>query len=238
MSPAPSPPSLGERFERAVAAALAVHRGRRGTPAGVPYVAHLFGVCTIVLENGGSESEAIAALLQRTVEENGRSEQLAAIRTAYGDDVGDIVAGCSDTADEPPGEPRRRFYDRTLALIERLLRLPTGGGPGGTASGVFLVSAADTLYDARATSDELSRGTDVFALTAGKKFGALWAYRALADAYRQREGRHAPFADALVELVDAMAGKPVTAAALLAAFAVDATVERREKGSLLAEGAP
>src|SRR5664280_1814001 len=35
----------------------------------IPYVAHLLGVCAIVLEHGGSEDEAIAALLHDTLED-------------------------------------------------------------------------------------------------------------------------------------------------------------------------
>ncbi len=40
---------------------------------GVPYISHLMNVAGIVLENGGSEDEAIAALLHDVLEDHGRS---------------------------------------------------------------------------------------------------------------------------------------------------------------------
>lgn len=226
----PSSP-LGERFERAVAFALAAYRRDARVSAEGAHVARLFGVCAIVLENGASESEAIAALLYRTIDRRGAAAQLAAVRSGFGDDVAAIIEGCSDVTGVLTGTDLRPFYDRKLASIERLRRHAAGD------ESVLLVCAADTLYGARGTNTDLLHGEDAFARHEGKKFGTLWAYRAFADAYGEHGGRHVPFAGALVELVDIMAGKPVTTAELLAAFAIDDTVDREHKGSLLAEGA-
>ncbi len=235
--PAALPPSpLGERFERAVVAALETCRRNQRVSADVSYVARLFGVCAIVLENGGSESEAIASLLQRAVDRRGALAHVARIGAEFGDDVAAIIGGSIDVSGVNAGAEARPFYDRTLASIERLRQHAAGDESADFGASVFLVSAADTLYSARATNDKLLAGRDVFAGRKGKKFGTLWAYRALADAYLACDGRHTRFAGALIELVDNMAGKPVTTPELLAVFAIDDTVDRREKGSLL-EGA-
>ncbi|GAC1545043.1 MAG: hypothetical protein NVS3B16_14020 [Vulcanimicrobiaceae bacterium] len=226
-------PSLGERFERAVTHAIRHPRHHRRAATDVAYVAYLFGVCALVLKHGGSEAEAVAALLRGTIDERAnRNDQVGRLGSEFGADVAAILAACCDEpgADLAPRE--LPFYDRKLAWLERLCRPEAGD------DSVYLIAAAETLYDAQTTHDALLRGEDAFAHLIGKKFGTLWAYRALADAYRMHGGRHRPIADALVELVDTLAGKPVTAAALLAAFAVDDTVGPREKGRLLAADAP
>ena len=43
---------------------------RKGTT--IPYIGHLLAVTSIVIENGGTEDEAIAALLHDAVEDAGR----------------------------------------------------------------------------------------------------------------------------------------------------------------------
>ena len=59
-------PLLGDSFDRALALAVDHHRRqlRKGTE--IPYVSHLLGVTSLVLEMGGSETEAIGALLHDT----------------------------------------------------------------------------------------------------------------------------------------------------------------------------
>jgi (p)ppGpp synthase/HD superfamily hydrolase len=68
----------------------------------IPYVAHLLGVCAIVLEHGGSEDEAIAALLHDTLEDITPTNQARSTVRAFGDDVYGIVEGCTD------GMPNRK----------------------------------------------------------------------------------------------------------------------------------
>ena len=73
-------PQLGERFDRALLLASEHHRTqlRKGTE--IPYVAHLLGVSSLVLEMGGSETEAIGALLHDAVEDGGGPPMLERIR--------------------------------------------------------------------------------------------------------------------------------------------------------------
>lgn len=222
----PPAPLLGERFDRAVAYALATHRTHTREGSAVPYAAQLFGVCALVLERAGSEAEAIAALLRDTAEDRRGRAQPARIEERFGPDVAAVVAGCSDSYEADPAA-RTPFYDRKIASIEAVAR---DGAPG---DAIRLVSAAATWYDANATYEELVAGRAVFERFDGKRFGTLWYYRAFADAALEHDGRHVAFAERLIALVDEMAGKAVTARELLAAFAIDDTVERREKGSLL-----
>ena len=94
------PAELGERFADALSYASRVHRGQ--TRRGQPYVAHLLRVTLLVLEEGGSEDEAIAALLHDAAEDQGGHGRLHDIRSRFGDDVADIVDSCTDSYELPP----------------------------------------------------------------------------------------------------------------------------------------
>ena len=58
-------------FAQALAFAHQLHRRQTRKTSGVPYVAHLLGVAALVIEDGGSEDEAIAALLHDSLEDQG-----------------------------------------------------------------------------------------------------------------------------------------------------------------------
>ena len=92
------------RFEEALALAASLHRTQIRKASSVPYIAHLLGVASLVIESGGGEDEAIAALLHDAVEDQGGAATDAEIRRRFGNFVADIVLGCSDTQEavKPP----------------------------------------------------------------------------------------------------------------------------------------
>jgi GTP pyrophosphokinase len=165
---------LTERFDTALAFAVGVHRGqlRKGTP--VPYAAHVLGVAAIVLEHGGTENEAIAALLHDAVEDQGGAPTLEAIRERFGAAVARIVESCSDCmgAPKPPWRERKEQYIAHLAQA---------------SASALLVSAADKLYNLRSVARDLRRGGDeVWGRFSGGREGSLWYYRAVTDAVAGR----------------------------------------------------
>src|SRR4029079_14839658 len=105
-------PLLTDRFDRALHLASGHHRAqlRKGTE--IPYVSHLLGVTSLVLEMGGSETEAIGALLHDAVEDGGGRPMLGRIRAEFGDDAARIVLANShsDTEPKPPWYQRKRSY--------------------------------------------------------------------------------------------------------------------------------
>ena len=123
MSASPRP-ILGDRFEEALAFAARTHRTQLRKGSGIPYVGHLLGVCSLVIEDGGSEDEAIAALLHDAAEDRGGERMLDEIRTRFGDHVADIVAACSDTFEtpKPPWQTRKQTY---IDHLERPARTRT-----------------------------------------------------------------------------------------------------------------
>src|SRR4051794_35701937 len=105
-------PLLTERFDRAVQLALDHHRMhlRKGTT--LPYVTHLLMVTATVLEMGGNEDEAIAALLHDAVEDGGGPLMQKRITWEFGPAVGEMVAANSDSDEEPkpPWAERKQRY--------------------------------------------------------------------------------------------------------------------------------
>ena len=141
------------RFESALVYACQVHHGQRRKGTGIPYLAHILGVTAIALEYGADEDQAIGALLHDAAEDGGGEARLAEIRARFGDAVGDIVLGCSDSLVEHPEDklPWRDRKENYLAHIEN------------ASDSVSLVSAADKLHNVRAiTRDLREHGDDVW----------------------------------------------------------------------------
>jgi (p)ppGpp synthase/HD superfamily hydrolase len=164
-----NPEMLTQRFVQAFELAYQLHAEqiRKGTET--PYLAHLMGVAALVLENGGDEDLAIAALLHDAVEDQGGLETLEIIRQQFGERVAAIVDGCSDTY----VIPKPAWRNRKEQYLEHLKT---------TNSDVHLVSLADKLHNARTLLFDLQQfSMDVWERFTGGKSGSLWYYRRLAD---------------------------------------------------------
>src|SRR3954470_10900241 len=100
---------LTERFDDALVFARRLHAAQVRKGTAIPYVSHLLGVCSLVLEFGGGEDEAIAALLHDAVEDQGGAAMRAEIIARFGEAVAAIVDGCTDaeTIPKPPWKERK-----------------------------------------------------------------------------------------------------------------------------------
>jgi (p)ppGpp synthase/HD superfamily hydrolase len=100
---------LGPRFGEAVAYALEVHSGQCRAGTTQPYASHLLRVAGLVLEDGGGEPEAIAALLHDAAEDQGGTPRLWDIRRRFGPEVATIVKELTDSSEypRPPGAAAR-----------------------------------------------------------------------------------------------------------------------------------
>ena len=153
------------RFQEALSYAVGLHAEQRRKLSGEPYVAHLLAVAALVMEHGGNEEEAIAALLHDAVEDQGGLATREEIRRRFGDAVAAIVDGCTDTT-ETPKPPWRR---RKEAYIARLRDASTS---------VRLVAAADKLHNARSILREYRRlGESLWGHFHGGREGTLWYFR-------------------------------------------------------------
>jgi len=165
--------TLSTRFERALVFATQLHAEQRRKGTDIPYISHPLGVASMVLEQGGSEDEAIAALLHDAAEDQGGAATLEEIRRRFGDTVAAIVESCTDTmiTPKPPWRARKEAY---IAHVHT------------ASASARLVSVADKLYNARSIlADYGLRGDALWERFSGGKEGVLWYYRALVQAFRQ-----------------------------------------------------
>ncbi len=180
---------LSPRFEEALQLALAAHKNqlRKGTQ--IPYVSHVLAVASIVLDYGGDEDEAIAALLHDSVEDCGVDPE--DIRRRFGDDAANIVIACSDSLEMDP-KNKAAWRLRKEAYLGHLDTAPPP---------VLLVSAADKLHNVRSIlKDFLELGHEVWERFKGGKDGTLWYYASLVEILKKR-GEHRMLVDELARTV-------------------------------------
>ena len=162
---------LGPRFDRAFLFAAEKHSTQTRKASSIPYLAHLIGVASLVLEAGGDEDLAIAALLHDVVEDCGGAPMLKEVQRRFGKRVAEIVDGCTDAyaLPKPPWKERKDKY---------IARLKTEGPD------TRLVSAADKLNNVRSIlSDYRAIGESVWSRFNGGREGTLWYYRTLRDEF-------------------------------------------------------
>jgi GTP pyrophosphokinase len=163
---------LSPRFTSALAYAAELHQEQERKVSGVPYVAHLLRVAGIVLEYGGSEDDAIAALLHDAVEDQGGMPVLDEIRRRFGDAVAETVLGCSDAH----VRPKPPWRDRKQAHVDHV---------AAASPSVRLVVAADKLDNARSLLREYRvRGESLWNFFHGGRDGTLWYYEAMLAALK------------------------------------------------------
>jgi len=162
---------LGPRFHRAFLFAAEKHAGQARKASTIPYIAHLMGVASLVLEAGGDEDLAIAALLHDVVEDCGGAPVLKEVRRRFGGRVAKVVDGCTDadTFPKPPWRERKEKYIQHLKHADADTRL---------------VGAADKLNNVRSIlSDYRAIGESVWSRFNGGREGTLWYYRTLRDQF-------------------------------------------------------
>jgi len=169
------PIKLGPRFHRAFLFAAEKHAGQARKASTIPYIAHLMGVASLVLEFGGDEDLAIAALLHDVVEDCGGIPMLKEVRRRFGSRVAKVVDGCTDsnTNPKPPWRERKETYLKHLKKAD---------------TGTRLVSAADKLNNVRSIlSDHRDVGEAIWDRFNGGRDGTLWYYRALLEEFLRRK---------------------------------------------------
>jgi (p)ppGpp synthase/HD superfamily hydrolase len=180
------------RLDDAFALAARLHAGdlRKGTR--IPYLAHLLGVCALVLVDGGDEDEAIAALLHDALEDHPETISRREIGTRFGARVLAIVEGCTDTPRGHTGGRKPPWRARKEAYLARVRTSPPGA---------LRVSLADKVDNARQIlADHREVGALVWERFSAGGDEQRWYYRSLVDAYRTA-GVTSPLLDELARVV-------------------------------------
>lgn len=165
---------MGPRFRDALALTYRLHGSQVRKGSGVPYIGHLLGVASIVIDAGGNEDLAIAALLHDAIEDAGGERARLEIEGRFGSRVANIVADCSDT-DERPKPPWRERKQRYLEHMESV------------SQEVLLVSLADKLHNVRAMLLDYNEiGDELWSRFKTDREAQLWYYRSLAHVFCRR----------------------------------------------------
>ena len=190
---------LSGRYKDAMMFAAKLHdtQMRKGTE--VAYLSHLLAVSSLVIENGGTEDEAIAALLHDAIEDQGddyESEYLAEprrgrdalkrdLKLRYGPRVLEVVRACTDDEDfqKPPKGSAgtiAQWKERKTAYLGRLRRKKDVG--------LLRVSCADKLHNARTVLVDYEEQGEAFwkKFRAKTKANQLWYYGSLARIYEKK----------------------------------------------------
>jgi (p)ppGpp synthase/HD superfamily hydrolase len=164
-------PVLGERFIEAVAFAVELHAAQSRKATRIPYLTHLLAVSGLVLEDGGTQDEAIAALLHDGPEDQGGRPVLEEIERRFGADVAAMVEALSDTLETP----KPAWRTRKTAYLRRLRDEPPA---------VLRISLADKLHNLRSVATDLERVGDALwqRFNAGAE-GQAWYYRSLLEIF-------------------------------------------------------
>jgi (p)ppGpp synthase/HD superfamily hydrolase len=185
-------PFLTWRFDTALQFASGLHhqQPRKGTT--IPYIAHLMSVCALVIEAGGDEDQAIAALLHDAVEDQGGLPTLDTIRQIFGKRVADAVESCSDSTVSDP-KNKGLWRTRKEKYLEHLR--------GTDNKDALLIAAADKLHNARAMlSDYQEIGEQLFLRFNASKEDQFWYYGELVETLRKKAAPK-PLVDELERVV-------------------------------------
>jgi (p)ppGpp synthase/HD superfamily hydrolase len=171
-------PLLTIRYTAAFQLAFEVHTRQLRKGTSIPYVAHLMSVSALVLEAGGDEDCAIAALLHDAVEDsNNGAIMLDRIRGQFGPRVASIVEACSDSS-ATPGQEKPPWRDRKQGYVDHLQAADADA---------LLVSACDKLHNGSAiVADMREIGIKVFDRFNASPADEIWYYQKLCSALSSR----------------------------------------------------
>ncbi len=176
------PVRLSSRFDAAFLYAHRLHGEQRRKGTGIPFLAHVMAVAALVLEHGGDEDQAVAALLHDTVEDHPRGGRTSAeIREQFGARAHEIVLALTDSDPEAPdGAAKAPWRARKEAYLRHLAGVPAD---------VLLVAAADKLHNARAILEDYREAGDaIWSRFAAGKDDQRWYYAQLVAALREASG--------------------------------------------------
>jgi (p)ppGpp synthase/HD superfamily hydrolase len=166
------------RFGEALALANEWHAPQLRKATTIPYISHLMSVSALVMEYGGNQDQAIAALLHDAIEDAESAGEAirrrALILGKFGPRVAAIVEGCTDGVPGSTGE-KPDWKTRKEAYLTHLMEAPMD---------TLLVSCADKLHNARAIVSDLRQiGPEVFQRFKAGREGTLWYYQRLAEVF-------------------------------------------------------
>ena len=152
---------------------------RKGTT--IPYISHLLAVSALVIEHGGNEVQASAALLHDVIEDTAVDESM--LIASVDRPVTEIVVACSDSF-EKPKKPWRERKEKYLRHLREMIAEPE-------VNPAILVALADKVHNAETTADMvLHKGKTAKEIYDDPNFNAKvgeqkWWYESLVTEFRK-----------------------------------------------------
>ncbi len=178
-------------LEKAIRLACRAHRGQMRKGSNIPYVSHPFAVALKLQQGGFPESWVIAGLLHDTLEDT--EVTLSEIREQFGQEIADIVVGCSE-----PDHRKKPWEARKHHTLEYLRTAPIA---------VKVVTCADKLHNLQTILfDSESLGEDIWHRFNRDKQMQEWYYRGLVKSLYEnlKPEEHFPIFAEFAQLVDSV----------------------------------
>ncbi len=165
-------------MDKAFKLAYKWHTGHFRKMTSVPYISHLMAVSALVLEHGGTEKQAEAALLHDILEDTPCTYEM--VRDEVGKEVADMVQACTHVGNE--GEKSlKNWKARKQIYLDHLVSDDHNQHS-------LLVALADKTHNAEATLRDWvqnDRNNDWFASVFNAPFEyQQWWYHGLLNAFR------------------------------------------------------
>ena len=158
---------LSIQYYRAFEYANQWHRDQARKSTTLPYILHPMGVASLVLEAGGDEEQAIAALLHDVPEDCGGEIRLTEILEMFGPRVERMVRGCSDSL-VAEREDKAPWRERKQAHIDHVATADMD---------TLIVTAADKVHNGRAIATDLQTiGNEVWGRFNASREDIIWYY--------------------------------------------------------------
>ena len=169
---------LSIQYYRAFEYANQWHRDQARKSTTLPYILHPMGVASLVLEAGGDEEQAIAALLHDVPEDCGGEIRLTEILEMFGPRVERMVRGCSDSLvaereDKAPWRVRKQAHIDHVATADM---------------DTLMVTAADKVHNGRAIATDLQTiRNEVWDRFNASREDIIWYYSSFYDELFERK---------------------------------------------------
>ena len=169
--------TLSDRFFTAVVHATTLHCQQSRKSTDVPYICHPLGVASLLIEARATEDQIIAGSLHDIAEDCGGEPRLEDIKLMFGENVTEIVRGCSDSLTDSEAE-KAPSKERKIAHLKHLE----------TASqDVLIVTAADKLHNARAIATDLGiNGAKLWERFSLDQDSIIWYYESIFEILENR----------------------------------------------------
>jgi (p)ppGpp synthase/HD superfamily hydrolase len=154
-------------------------------------------VCALVLEHGGDEDEAIAALPHDALEDQSRKTSRRRIARRFGRRVLELITACSDTPPDYEGGEKPPWHLRKERYLQHLREADPGA---------LRIALSDKLYNARQVlADYRVLGEALWSRFNAGKADQLWFYRSTVENARENDASRE--ASRLIEDLDRVVGE-------------------------------